>query len=88
MVIQGWKTRIAVLWLLMVAAVAIHGLLITWEPGGLERMMSRMEAGGAGKLLFEALFSLVPLWLAFSYDPERLGKSLDKLRSGRNLHDS
>ena len=65
MVIQGWKTRIAVLWLLMVAAVAIHGLLITWEPGGLERMMSRMEAGGAGKLLFEALFSLVPLWLAF-----------------------
>ena len=28
-------------------------------------MMSRMEAGGAGKLLFEALFSLIPLWLAF-----------------------
>ena len=65
MAILGWKTRIAVLWLLMVAAIAIHGLLITWEPGGLDRMMSRMAAGGAGKLLFEALFSLVPLWLAF-----------------------
>ena len=65
MEILKWKTRIAGLWILMVVAISIHGLLITLEPGGLERMMSRMEAGGAGTLLFEALFSLVSLWLAF-----------------------
>lgn len=60
-----WKARIAGLWVFMVVANYIHGMLITWEQGGLERMMSRMEAGGAGELLFEALFALVPLWLAF-----------------------
>jgi hypothetical protein len=60
-----WKTRIALLWVLMVVAILAHGLLVTWEPGGLEKMISRMEAMGAGALLFEALFSLIPLWLAF-----------------------
>ena len=62
---SSWKTRIVVLWIIMVVAISAHGLLITWEPGGLERMISDMEAKGAGGLLFEALFSLIPLWLAF-----------------------
>ena len=60
-----WKTRIAVLWVFLAVATLAHGLLIVWELGGLERMLSDMEAGGPGKFLFEALFGLVPLWLAF-----------------------
>ena len=60
-----WKTRIAVLWVFMVVATLSHSLLVILEPGGLERMVSHMEAMGAGGLLFEALFSLIPLWLAF-----------------------
>ena len=60
-----WKTRIVLLWVLMVVATLAHGLLVTWEPGGQEKMISRMESLGAGGLLFEALFSLIPLWMAF-----------------------
>jgi len=60
-----WKTRIAVLWVFLAVATLAHSMLIAWEPGGLERMLSDMEAGGPGKFLFEALFGLVPLWLAF-----------------------
>jgi len=59
------ETRIAVLWVFMPVAILAHGLLVAWEPSGLEKMISHMEAGGAGALLFEALFSLIPLWLAF-----------------------
>jgi len=65
MEISRWKTRIAVLWFFLVAATLIHGFLVTCELGGLERMISNIGAMGAGKLLFEALFSLIPLWLAF-----------------------
>ena len=65
MEILRWKTRIAVLWLFLPVATLAHGLLMAWEPGGLERMIADMEAKGAGGLLFEALFGLVPLWLAF-----------------------
>ena len=60
-----WKTRIALLWVIMVAADLAHGLLVAWEPGGLEKMVSRLEAMGAGGLLFEAMFSLIPLWMVF-----------------------
>lgn len=65
MEILRWKTRIALLWVFMVVAILAHSLLVAWEPGGLERMISHMEEMGAGGLLFEALVCLVPLWLAF-----------------------
>ena len=60
-----WKTRIAVLRVFMVVADLAHGLLVAWEPGGVEKMVSHMEAMGPGWFLFEAFFFLVPLWLAF-----------------------
>ena len=60
-----WKVRIAVLWVFMVVANLVHSLLVVWEPDGLERMIAHIEEMGAGGLLFEALFALVPLWLAF-----------------------
>ncbi len=59
------KTRIALLWVLMVVADLAHSVLVAWEPGGQERMISRLEVMGAGGLLFEAFFSLIPLWMAF-----------------------
>lgn len=62
---QKYKIRIALLWFFMPVADLAHGLLVTWEPGGLEKMISRMEEGGSGWLLFESLFWLVPLWMAF-----------------------
>ena len=60
-----WKTRIAVLWVFMVVADLAHGLLVTWEPGGVEKMVSHMVARGSGWFLFEAFFFLVPLCMAF-----------------------
>ncbi len=65
MEILRWKTRIALLWVFMPVADLAHGLLVAWSTGGVEKMISRTETGGLGWLLFEALFSLVPLWLAF-----------------------
>ena len=65
MEILRWKTRIAVLWVFMVVADLAHGLLVAWEPGGVEKMVSHMEAMGPGWFIFEAFFFLVPLWLAF-----------------------
>lgn len=59
------KTRIALLWVLMVAADLAHSILVVWEPGGQTKMISRLEAMGAGGMLFEATFSLIPLWMAF-----------------------
>ena len=60
-----WKIRIAVLWLFMVVSISAHCHFFTWEPGGLERMASHIEAEGSGVLLFEALGRLIPLWMAF-----------------------
>ena len=65
MEILRWKTRIALLWVFMPVAISTHGLLVAWEQGGLEKMVSHMETGGPGMLLFEALLCLIPLWLAF-----------------------
>lgn len=59
------KTRITLLWVLMVAADLAHSILVVWEPGGQARMISRLEVMGAGGMLFEAAFSLIPLWMAF-----------------------
>jgi hypothetical protein len=60
-----WKTRIAVLWVLMAVAMSAHGLLTAMVPGGLEKAIAEVEAMGPGMLVFMALFWLVPLWLAF-----------------------
>jgi hypothetical protein len=60
-----WKTRIAVLWVLMAVAMSAHGLLAAMVPGGLEKAIAEVEAMGPGMLVFMALFWLVPLWLAF-----------------------
>ena len=60
-----WKTRIAVLWVLMAVAMSAHGLLAAMVPGGLEKAIAEVEATGSGMLVFMALFWLIPLWLAF-----------------------
>ena len=65
MEILRWKTRIAVLWVLMAVAMSAHGLLTAMVPGGLEKAISEVEAMGYGMLIFMALFWLIPLWLAF-----------------------
>ena len=63
-----WKTRIAVLWLLMAVAMSVHSIMAFMEPGMIEELMSGEMEGVAltsGMLIFLALFWLIPLWLAF-----------------------
>ena len=63
-----WKTRIAVLWVLMAVAMSEHGIMGFMEPGMIEGIMSGEVEGAAltpGMLIFMALFWLIPLWLAF-----------------------
>ena len=60
-----WKTRIAVLWVLMAVAMSAHSLLLFMDPGATEEMAEELAAMGPGMMVFLALFWLVPLWLAF-----------------------
>ena len=60
-----WKTRIAVLWVLMAVAISAHSIMVFMEPGILEKMEAEMEAMGPGMWIFLALFWLFPLWMAF-----------------------
>ena len=59
------KTRIAVLWVFMAVAMSAHSSFAAMVPGGLDKIISEMEAAGAGMWVFMACFWLVPLWLAF-----------------------
>ena len=65
MEILRWKTRIAVLWVFMAVAMSAHSSFAAMVPGGLDKIISEMEAAGAGMWVFMACFWLVPLWLAF-----------------------
>ena len=68
MEILRWKTRIAVLWLFMAVAMSTHGIMGFMEPGMIEEVMTGEVEGmalSAGMLIFMALFSLIPLWMAF-----------------------
>ena len=65
MEVLRWKTRIAVLWVLMAVAMSAHFSFATMIPGGLDKVISEMEAAGVGMWLFMVCFWLVPLWLAF-----------------------
>ena len=68
MEILRWKTRIAVLWVFMAVGMSTHSIMGFLEPGMIEQVMSGEMEGMAltpGMLVFMALFSLVPLWLAF-----------------------
>ena len=60
-----WKTRIAVLWVLMAVAMSAHSIMGVMEPGAAEKVAKEVAAMGPGMLVFMALFWLVPLWLAF-----------------------
>ena len=59
------KTRIAVLWVFMAVAMSAHFSFAAMVQGGLDKIISEMEAAGAGMWVFMACFWLVPLWLAF-----------------------
>ena len=59
------KTRIAVLWVFMAVAMSAHFSFAAMVPDGLDKIISEMEAAGAGMWVFMACFWLVPLWLAF-----------------------
>ena len=65
MEVLRWKTRIAVLWVLMAVATSAHSLLVFMEPGAMEKMASEMETMGAGMWVFLTLFWFIPLWMAF-----------------------
>ena len=65
MEVLRWKTRIAVLWVLMAVAMSAHSIMATMEAGGFEEIAEEMAGMGAGMLVFIALFWLIPLWLAF-----------------------
>jgi hypothetical protein len=60
-----WKTRIAVLWVLMAVAMSAHSIMALMESGGFGKIAEEAAAMGPGMLVFMALFWLVPLWLAF-----------------------
>jgi len=55
-----WKTRIAVLWVLMAVATSAHGIMGFLEAGKVEG-----AALPTGMLIFMGLFWLIPLWMAF-----------------------
>jgi len=59
------KTRIAVLWVFMAVAMSAHSSFAAMVPGGLDKVISEMEAAGVGMWIFKVCFWLVPLWLAF-----------------------
>jgi len=65
MEVLRWKTRIAVLWVLMAVAMSAHSIMATIEAGGFEKIAEETAGMGAGMLVFMALFWLIPLWLAF-----------------------
>ena len=55
-----WKTRIAVLWVLMAVAISAHGIMGFLEAGKVEG-----AALTTGMLISMVLFYLIPLWMAF-----------------------
>jgi hypothetical protein len=65
MEVLRWKTRIAVLWVLMAVAMSAHSIMGVMEAGGFEEVAEEMTAMGPGMLIFITLFWLIPLWLAF-----------------------
>jgi len=62
---ENLKTRISVLWIWMAVAVSAHSLLFLFEPGAIEKVTSGEMKWGAWMLLFNALFWLIPLVMAF-----------------------
>ena len=60
-----YKTKIAVLWVVMAVATSAHSIMIAGDPTAMERMSEEAAAMGPGMWLFMALFWLVPLWMAF-----------------------
>jgi hypothetical protein len=60
-----WKTRIAVLWVLMAVCISAHSILVGVDPAAMKRMAEEAAVAGPGMWVFLALFWLVPLWMAF-----------------------
>ena len=63
-----WKTRIAVLWILMAVAISAHSIMAFMEPGMINEIMSGKVEEAAlttGMLIFMVLFWLIPLWMSF-----------------------
>ena len=61
-----WKTRIAVLWMLVAVGMSAHMILIALDPVALKKAGEWGATAGQGEWLFTALFWLAPLWLAFA----------------------
>jgi len=45
--------------------MAAHSMFAAMVPGGLEEVISEVQAMGLGMLVFMSLFWLIPMWLAF-----------------------
>ena len=65
MEILRWKTRISVMWVFMAVAFSRHSINIIAEPGGLEWMVSKMEAMGPAMVVIGTLWWWIPLVMAF-----------------------
>ena len=61
-----WKTRIAMLWILMAVAISAHSIMVAMDPVPMEKVLAEAGAMGAGMWLFLALFWMLPLWMAFA----------------------
>jgi hypothetical protein len=64
--ILRWKTRIAVLWLIMAVAYSAHMALSIFEPGVIAALTAGDIKISEGVFIFSAIFAwLIPLTMAF-----------------------
>ncbi len=65
MEILGWKTRIAVLWIISAEAYSAHMIMVTIDPVSMQKMLAwgaRIDAGG---WMIAAIWWLIPFWMLF-----------------------
>jgi hypothetical protein len=67
-ILEEWKIKISVLWLLAAVAFLAHQMLVLMEPGIIAQLMAGEAEGqkiGPELILFFAVLMLVPLVMAF-----------------------
>ena len=60
-----WKTRIALLWVLMAVATSAHLILIVADPAAMKKLNEWGATAGPVWWVFSSFFWLIPLWMAF-----------------------
>ncbi len=62
----GWKTRVAVLWMVAAVAMSAHTILAGLDPVAMKKVAEAAATAGQGEWVMMALFWLGPLWLGFA----------------------